>query len=86
MLRGLGWCFARRRSRFGLRLREPWGTEKGAGMDDFERQVFEMGERAKELSDAAQDEMSRGLLGEASDALLKAAKHLRTHAISPPQH
>jgi hypothetical protein len=55
-------------------------------MDDFERQVFEMGERAKELSDAAQDEMSRGLLGEASDALLKAAKHLRTHAISAPQH
>ncbi|MCL2393489.1 MAG: hypothetical protein FWC87_02280 [Acidimicrobiaceae bacterium] len=55
-------------------------------MDVFERQVFELGERAKELSDATPDEFSKSLLGEASDALLKAAKHMRTHGISATQH
>jgi hypothetical protein len=47
-------------------------------MDDFEQQVFGIGQRAKELSAATQDEMSKGLLQDASDTLLKAAKHLRT--------
>ena len=47
-------------------------------MDDFEREVFQMGERSRELSDATQDNGVKRLLLEASDTLLAAAKRLRT--------
>lgn len=46
-------------------------------MDDFEREVFQIGNRARELSDTTQDELVKRLLLEASDALLTAAKRLR---------
>lgn len=43
-------------------------------MDDFEREVFQMGQRARESSDARQDEMVKRLLLEASAS----SKRLRT--------
>jgi hypothetical protein len=47
-------------------------------MDDFEREVFQMGQRASALTDATQDERVKRLLLEASETLLAAAKRVRT--------
>ncbi len=47
-------------------------------MDDLERDVFQMGNHARELSDTTEDELVKRLLLEASDTLLTAAKRLRT--------
>lgn len=52
-------------------------------MDDSEREVFDMGQHARELSGAMQDEMVKRLLLEASESLLVAAKRLRTGLPDP---
>jgi hypothetical protein len=55
-------------------------------MDDIEREVFQMGQRAEELSDATQHDEEKRFLLEASETLLFAAKHMRTHNNSQTEH
>lgn len=47
-------------------------------MDDFEREVFQEGQRARALSDEPQGKIVKRLLLAASDTLLAAAKRMRT--------